>query len=339
MKTAVLGASGYAGGELLRLLENHPAIVPTHVTANAHAGERISSVHPQLRELGDRTFASLDYKELAECELVFLALPHGESAKVISQLADNQLVVDLGADFRLESPHSWEKYYGGEHAGTWTYGLPELKGSRDQITRAKRVANPGCYATAISLAIAPILSVVDSSDIVVVAASGTTGAGRSAKIALLGSEVMGSLTSYKFGGTHQHTPEIEEALTRLSGSPVKLSFTPLLAPMPRGILATVTAKLSQELTEASLRSFFDAAYANEQFVTLLPEGQLPKTSSVLGSNHAQLQIALDKHTDRVIISIAIDNLGKGAAGQAIQNANLIAGFSEDSGLAFVGLGS
>jgi N-acetyl-gamma-glutamyl-phosphate reductase len=339
MKTAVLGASGYAGGELLRLLENHPAIVPTHVTANAHAGERISSVHPQLHSFGTRAFASLDYRELAECELVFLALPHGESAKVVSQLADNQLVVDLGADFRLESPHSWEKYYGGEHAGTWTYGLPELKGSRDQITRAKRVANPGCYATAISLAIAPILSVVDSSDIVVVAASGTTGAGRNAKIALLGSEVMGSLTSYKFGGTHQHTPEIEEALTRLSGGPVKLSFTPVLAPMPRGILATVTAKLKAELTQESLRSFFEDAYANEQFVTLLPEGQLPKTSSVLGSNHAQLQIALDKHTDRVIISIAIDNLGKGAAGQAIQNANLIAGFSEDSGLAFVGLGS
>lgn len=339
MKTAVLGASGYAGGELLRLLENHPAIVPTHVTANAHAGERISSVHPQLHGLGNRAFASLDYKELAECELVFLALPHGESAKVASQLADNQLVVDLGADFRLASPHSWEKYYGGVHAGTWTYGLPELAGSRERITRAKHVANPGCYATAISLAAAPILSVVDSTDFVVVAASGTTGAGRNAKIALLGSEVMGSLTSYKFGGTHQHTPEIEEALTHLSRSPVKLSFTPVLAPMPRGILATVTAKLNQGMTHASLRSLFETAYANEQFVTVLPEGQLPKTSSVLGSNHAQLQVALDKHTDRVVVSIAIDNLGKGAAGQAIQNANLIAGFSEDAGLAYVGLGS
>jgi len=184
MKTAVLGASGYAGGELLRLLENHPAFVPTYITANAHAGERISSVHPQLNGFGDRVFASLDFKELAECDLVFLALPHGESAKVVPHLNPDQLVVDLGADFRLASPHAWEKYYGGDHAGTWVYGLPELPGSRELIAKSKRVANPGCYATAIALASAPILSVVDSSDIVVVAASGTTGAGRSAKVSL-----------------------------------------------------------------------------------------------------------------------------------------------------------
>lgn len=339
MKTAVLGASGYAGGELLRLLANHPAFVPTHVTANAHAGERISSVHPQLSGMGDRAFASLDYKELAECELVFLALPHGESAKVVPHLNPNQLVVDLGADFRLENPHSWEKYYGGDHAGTWTYGLPELKGFRSLIAESKRIANPGCYATAISLAAAPILSIVDSSDIVVVAASGTTGAGRSAKISLLGSEVMGSLTSYKFGGVHQHTPEIEESLGRLSGGPVKISFTPILAPMPRGILATVTSKLNQPLSLSSLRSLFSDAYDNEQFVTLLPEGQLPKTSSVLGSNHAQLQVAIDEHANRVVVSIAIDNLGKGAAAQALQNANLIAGLPENSGLLVAGLGA
>jgi N-acetyl-gamma-glutamyl-phosphate reductase len=309
MKTAVLGASGYAGGELLRLLENHSAFVPTLVTANSHAGERISSVHPQLGRYGDRTFASVDYKELAECELVFMALPHGESSKVVPHLDSNQMVVDLGADFRLESPHSWEKYYGGNHAGTWTYGLPELKGSRNLISNSKRVANPGCYATAIGLAAAPILSIVDSSDIVVVAASGTTGAGRSAKVSLLGSEVMGSLTSYKFGGIHQHTPEIEESLSRISGSDVKISFTPILAPMPRGILAVLT------------------------------EGQLPKTSSVLGSNHAQLQVAIDEHVNRVIVSIAIDNLGKGAAAQALQNANLIAGLPEDTGLLTAGLGA
>lgn len=339
MKTAVLGASGYAGGELLRLLENHPTFVPTHVTANAHAGERISSVHPQLSGLGDRAFALLDYKALIECELVFLALPHGESAKVVPHLNSNQLIVDLGADFRLESPHSWERYYGGDHAGTWTYGLPELKGSRDLITSSKRVANPGCYATAISLAAAPILSIVDSSDIVVVAASGTTGAGRSAKVPLLGSEVMGSLTSYKFGGVHQHTPEIEESLSRLSGGHVKVSFTPILAPMPRGILATVTGKLNQPLSLSTLRSLFSDAYDHEQFVTMLPEGQMPKTSSVLGSNHAQLQVAIDEHANRVIVSIAIDNLGKGAAAQALQNANLIAGLPENSGLLVAGLGT
>lgn len=339
MKTAVIGASGYAGGELLRLLENHPSFVPSHVTANAHAGERITSVHPQLNTQGDRVFSTLDFKELSECELVFMALPHGESVKIVPHLNSDQLVVDLGADYRLENPHSWVKYYGGEHAGTWTYGLPELKGSRELITRSKRVANPGCHATAIALAAAPILSVTNSSDIVVVAASGTTGAGRNAKVSLLGSEVMGSLTSYKFGGVHQHTPEIEESLERLSGSEVRISFTPVLAPMPRGILATVTAKLNQDLSTSSLRSLFDDSYANEQFVTLLPEGQLPKTSSVLGSNHAQLQVAVDSHTGRVVVSIAIDNLGKGAAGQAIQNANLIAGLPENSGLGVGGLGA
>lgn len=338
MKTAVLGASGYAGGELLRLLEKHPVFMSSFITANAHAGERISSVHPQLTSFGTQTFSSLDLKELAECELVFIALPHGESAKIVPHLKPDQLVVDLGADFRLESPHSWEKYYGGDHAGTWTYGLPEL-GLRDLIRKSKRVANPGCYATAIALAAAPILSVTNSSDIVVVAASGTTGAGRSAKVSLLASEVSGSLTSYKFGGTHQHTPEIEESLGRLSGSEVRVSFTPILAPMPRGILATVSAKLTQELTPSVLRSLFQESYDGEQFVALLPEGQLPKTSSVLGSNHVQLQVALDSHVQRVIVSIAIDNLGKGAAGQAIQNANLVAGLSENSGLDFAGLGA
>jgi N-acetyl-gamma-glutamyl-phosphate reductase len=281
----------------------------------------------------------VDYKELAECELVFMALPHGESSKVVPHLDSNQMVVDLGADFRLESPHSWEKYYGGNHAGTWTYGLPELKGSRNLISNSKRVANPGCYATAIGLAAAPILSIVDSSDIVVVAASGTTGAGRSAKVSLLGSEVMGSLTSYKFGGIHQHTPEIEESLSRISGSDVKISFTPILAPMPRGILATVTGKLNEPLSLALVRSLFYQAYEDEQFVTVLTEGQLPKTSSVLGSNHAQLQVAIDEHVNRVIVSIAIDNLGKGAAAQALQNANLIAGLPEDTGLLTAGLGA
>lgn len=339
MKTGVLGASGYAGGELLRLLENHPVFEPTHVTANAHAGERISSVHPQLSGMGDRAFASLDYKELAECEIVFLALPHGESAKVVPHLRPDQMIVDLGADYRLENPHAWQKYYGGEHAGTWTYGLPELKGARALLAKSKRVANPGCYATAITLACAPILSVIDASDIVVVAASGTTGAGRSAKVALLASEVSGSLTSYKFGGVHQHTPEIEESLSRLSGSEVKISFTPILAPMPRGILATVTGKLKQALDLPALRSLFSNAYEGEEFVTLLPEGQLPKTSSVLGSNHAQLQVAIDEHADRVVVSIVIDNLGKGAAAQALQNANLIVGLPENTGLLMSGLGA
>ena len=339
MNTAVLGASGYVGGELLRLLQGHPTFKATHITANASAGERISSVHPHLASFGNKSFSQLDLKELTKCELVLIALPHGQSAKIVPSLNPGQLVVDLGADYRLANPHSWERYYGGGHAGTWVYGLPELKKFRERVVASKRVANPGCYATAISLASAPLLPVVDSSDIVVVAASGTTGAGRSAKISLLGSEVMGSLTSYKFGGIHQHTPEIEEALSGLSGSEVKISFTPILAPMPRGILATVTARLQKDIDTAQLRALFSEYYDGEEFVTLLEDGQLPKTASVLGSNHSQIQVAVDTHTNRVIVSVAIDNLGKGAAGQAIQNANLIAGLPENSGLDFGGIGA
>lgn len=338
METAVVGASGYAGGELLRLLRGHPSFIPTQITANSHVGEEIKSLHPQLGGFGNQRFTAVDIDELRKCDLVFLAMPHGESAKVISQLKDGQIIVDLGADFRLSNAESWQKYYGGPHAGTWVYGLPELPGARRLISQSTRVANPGCYATAIALGTAPVLSFIDSSDVVVVAASGTTGAGRSSKLSLSASEVMGSLTSYKFGGVHQHTPEIEESLTRIAGSHVKISFTPILAPMPRGILATITARLSSPTTESELRSAFEQMYEKEEFVTFLPATQLPKTASVLGSNRVQVQATLDEHTDRVVISVAIDNLGKGAAGQALQNANLMTGLSENAGLALDGLG-
>ena len=338
MKTAIVGASGYAGTELLRLLLEHPKFEVGVITAHSNAGELISSVAPQLVKLGDRRFEKFDLATVNACEMVFLALPHGESAALIAQLDPSIKIVDLGADFRLTSADQWVKYYGGVHAGTWTYGLPELPGKRDQIKKATRVANPGCYATSISLAIAPALGLVDSSDIVVVAASGTTGAGRSAKVNLIGSEVMGSLSSYKFGGVHQHTPEIEEALTQVAGSKVKISFTPILAPMPRGILSTVTAKLITSATTESMHALYTKSYANDEFVTVLPLGQMPKTNSVIGSNHVHLQVAVDTHTNRLVVSAAIDNLGKGAAGQAIQNANLICGFAENSGLEVLGLG-
>jgi N-acetyl-gamma-glutamyl-phosphate reductase len=338
MKTAVVGASGYTGGELLRLLSQHPQFQLSVITANSNAGEYITALHPQLDQFAGQKFSALDVTALQECELVFLALPHGESAKIANQFSKAQLVVDLGADFRLKSSLSWEKYYGGSHAGTWSYGMPELPGLRDVVKISQRVANPGCYATAIALSAAPILSVIDTNDIVVVAASGTTGAGRSPKVGLLASEVSGSLSAYKFGGVHQHTPEIEESLSEVVGSKVILSFTPILAPMPRGILATTTAKLTKHISEIELRALFTAQYENEEFVTLLPQGQMPRTASVLGSNHVHLQCAVDLHSGRVIISAAIDNLGKGAAGQAIQNANLMANLSENSGLTARGIG-
>jgi N-acetyl-gamma-glutamyl-phosphate reductase len=338
MKTAIVGASGYAGTELLRLLLDHPNFEPTVITAHSNAGELITSVAPQLAKLGDRRFESFELAKVNACDLVFLALPHGESAALIAQLDPDLKVVDLGADFRLTSAEKWAQYYGGTHAGTWTYGLPELPGKREVIAKSTRVANPGCYATSISLAIAPALELIDIQDIVVVAASGTTGAGRSAKVNLLGSEVMGSLSSYKFGGVHQHTPEVEEALTHIAGSDVKISFTPILAPMPRGILSTVTAKLTSNAPTESMHALYTKAYAADEFVTVLPIGEMPRTNSVIGSNHVQLQVAVDAHTNRLIISAVIDNLGKGAAGQAIQNANLICGLPENAGLETLGLG-
>jgi len=339
MKTGIIGASGYAGGELLRLLTNHPEFELSYISAGSNAGQKITSVHPHLTGFKDQLFQATDTAAMNKCELLFLALPHGESAKIVGVIDPSIRVVDLGADYRLHSSQSWRKYYGGDHAGTWVYGLPELPGQREKIVQATRVANPGCYATSIALAAAPAISagLIDSSDIVVVASSGTTGAGRSAKVNLLGSEVMNSLTSYKFGGVHQHTPEIEESLSHLTHGDVKISFTPILAPMPRGILATVTAKISSATNYSALRKAYENAYSDETFVTLLSEGEMPKTSSVLGSNAVHLQIAIDEHTNRIIVSSAIDNLGKGAASQAIQNANILYGLAEDLALTPIGI--
>lgn len=338
MRVGIVGASGYAGGELLRLIANHGKFDPAYIAAGSNAGEEISAIHSHLSSYFGRKFEKTSSKELNSCDLVFMALPHGESASLVSELRSDLRIVDLGADFRLSNPAQWEKYYGGAHAGTWTYGLPELPGQREKISQTTRVANPGCYATAIALAIAPAVTkgAIDSTDIVVVAASGTTGAGRTNKVNLSASEVMNSLASYKFGGVHQHTPEIEEALSKASSKEVRISFTPILAPMPRGILATVTAKTS--LDESSIREIYQKSYGDEKFVTFLPKGQLPETSSLIGSNGIQLQLAVDTHTSRLVVSAALDNLGKGAAGQAIQNANLIAGFDETLGLSSMGVG-
>ena len=339
MKIGIIGASGYAGGELLRLLAGHPEFEVCTVTAHSNAGEAITMVHPHLTSYVGRNFSAFDPKDFDCCELIFLALPHGESAGVIASLHRAAKIVDLGADYRLEDSAKWIKYYGGNHAGTWTYGAPELPGARAAIANSSKVANPGCYATAIALGIAPAAQIAEVEDVVVVAASGTTGAGRSAKINLIASEVMGSLTSYKFGGAHQHTPEIEEAIFRATGKSSKISFTPILAPMPRGILATITMKLKTGVDIKQVRNSYEKAYNVEEFVQLLPEGQMPKTSAVLGSNFVTMQVAIDDHTNRLVISVAIDNLVKGAAGQAIQNANIICGFPENMGLTSQGIGA
>ena len=338
MKIAVIGASGYAGGELLRLLAVHPHFEVAAISAHSNAGELITSVHPQLTSYVGKSFISVSQIDFAQVELVFIALPHGESAALAASIPANVKVIDLGADFRLGDSAQWKKYYDGDHAGTWVYGLPELPGQRAAISNQMKIANPGCYATSIVLGIAPAIEWVVVDDIVVVAASGTTGAGRSAKNNLIASEVMGTLIAYKFGGIHQHTPEIEEALSKIAGSAVRISFTPILAPMPRGILSTITAKLLMPMTSEEIHAIYTKAYEDEYFVDVLPLGQLPKTGALTGSNKVQIQVAVDEHTNRLIVSVALDNLGKGAAGQAIQNANIMAGFVENAGLTGDGLG-
>jgi N-acetyl-gamma-glutamyl-phosphate reductase len=339
LSAAVAGASGYAGGELLRLLDAHPDLSVDVLTAATNAGEPVTSVHPHLRQFNARVFEPTDAARLAEADVVFLALPHGQSAAVAKQLPDHVLVVDLGADFRLRDPAQWVKYYGGTHAGAWTYGLPELPGVRPLIASSRKISSPGCYATAISLALAPLYThgLAEPDDVVVVAASGTTGAGRGMKQNLMASEVMNSLSPYKVGGTHQHTPEIEQALSDVAGQPVTMSFTPVLAPMPRGILATCTARPMPGVGIEEIRAAFEAAYDSEPFVHLLPPGEWPQTGATLGSNATHLQVAFDEHAGRIVVVSALDNLTKGAAGQAIQNANIALGLDETTALPTIGV--
>jgi N-acetyl-gamma-glutamyl-phosphate reductase len=332
VSVGVLGASGYGGGELLRLLADHPRFEVRQVWANASAGQPLGSLHPHLATLAHLQVAAFDPADV-DVDFVFMALPHSQSAQYAAQI--DVPVVDLGADFRLRDPEAWQTYYGGDHAGSWTYGLPEIPGQREQIAASTTVANPGCYATSIAVAAAPLVAsgLVDATGIVVVAASGTSGAGRSASVPLLASEVTSGVRAYKVGGIHQHTPEIEQTL----GDGARISFTPLLAPMARGILATVTAPLAPGVDPAAIGDALHRAYDDEPFVRILPEGQWPATQMTLGTNSVVLQWAYDAHADRVIVCSAIDNLGKGAAGQAVQNANLMLGMPEGTGLAVNGV--
>jgi len=340
LAVAVAGASGYAGGELLRLIGGHPDLELGLAAAAGNTGAPVTAVHPHLTGLGDRTFEALDLARLAAADLVFLALPHEESAAVAAALPPQVPVVDLSASFRLADAGAWAAYYRTPHAGRWCYGLPELPGARDAIQTARRVAAPGCYATAAILALAPLLAagLADPGDIVIVAASGTSGAGRAPSAALLATEVMGAVSAYQVGGTHRHTPEIEQALGEAAGTRPVVSFTPVLAPMSRGILATCTARLRDPATPAAvLRDALATAYAGEPFVHLLPENRWPATAATLGSNAVHLQAAADGHAGRAVVVAAEDNLGKGAAGQAIQAANLMLGLPETAGLTAQGV--
>jgi N-acetyl-gamma-glutamyl-phosphate reductase len=340
---AVAGASGYAGGEIVRLLLGHPEIRLGALTADSQAGKRLGDVHPHLAAVGDRVLQPTTPETLSGHDVVFLALPHGASAELAAQLPEDVVVVDCGADHRLSDAQTWRAFYGTTHAGSWPYGLPELPVRdgevRDALKGATRIAVPGCYPTACSLALAPgfVADLLDPDDVVIVAASGTSGAGRGLKPHLLGSEVMGAMSPYGVGGGHRHTPEIAQNLSLAAGRPVTLSFTPTLAPMARGILATCTARVRPGVTPARLRYAWREAYDDEPFVHLLPDGQWPRTSDVLGSNAAHLQLALDESVGRVVVVAAIDNLTKGTAGGAVQCANLALGLPETTGLPVAGV--
>ncbi|MER6096348.1 N-acetyl-gamma-glutamyl-phosphate reductase [Streptomyces sp. NPDC001728] len=342
VRVAVAGASGYAGGELLRLLLAHPHVEIGALTGHSNAGQRLGGLQPHLLPLADRVLVPTTADELAgrgrRHDVVFLALPHGQSAAVAEQLGPDVLVVDMGADFRLKEPADWETYYGSPHAGTWPYGLPELPGARAALEGAKRVAVPGCYPTAVSLALFPAYADgLAEPEAVIVAASGTSGAGKAAKPHLLGSEVMGSMSPYGVGGGHRHTPEMIQNLSGPAGERVTVSFTPTLAPMPRGILATCTATAKPGVTAEAVRTAYEKAFADEPFVHLLPEGQWPATASVYGSNAVQVQVAYDAGANRIIAISAIDNLTKGTAGGAVQSMNIALGLPEATGLSTIGV--
>jgi N-acetyl-gamma-glutamyl-phosphate reductase len=338
VRVAVAGASGYAGGEVLRLLLGHPEVEIGAVTAGASAGMRLGQYQPHLLPLVDRVLGDTTTEQLAGHDVVFLALPHGKSGKIAAELGQDTLVIDCGADHRLESAADWQRWYGTDHSGTWPYGLPELPGGRDALKNTKRVAVPGCYPTVSSLALAPALgSDLITPEVVVVAVSGTSGAGKSLKPHLLGSEVMGSLSAYGVGGTHRHTPEITQNLSRITGAEVNVSFTPVLAPLPRGILATCSANLKPGRTPDDVETAYRKAYDDEPFIHVLPPGSWPTTGAVLGSNAVQLQVTVDPDLNRMVAVAAIDNLTKGTAGAAVQCMNIALGLPETTGLSTVGV--
>jgi len=338
LTVAVAGASGYAGGELLRLLSSHPEFEVTVVTANQNAGQPLSAVHPHLVEYRDLVLQDTTSAVLSSTDVVFLALPHGASGQL--DLPDDVLVLDCGADHRLTSEKDWAAFYGGEHFAAWTYGLPELvldamgARQRSNLTGATRVAIPGCNVTAITLALAPGIAggVVEADDLVAVLAVGTSGAGKSLRPDLLASEIAGSAAAYQVGGVHRHTPEILQNLEAAGATNPTISFTPVLVPMARGILATSTAKLVPGTTEAQVRAAWEQAYADEPFVHVLPAGTFPRSGDTTGANTALIGLAIDENAGRVVVISAIDNLVKGTAGAAVQCANLALGFDETLGL-------
>lgn len=337
-KTAIAGCTGYAGGEILRLLLTHPNIEIGALTAGSSAGNRLGDLQAHLAPLADRVVVETTADNLADHDVVFLALPHGASAELAAQLGEDVLIVDCGADHRLVDPEDWRKFYGSPHAGTWPYGLAELPGQRDKLAGTKRIAVPGCYVATVTLSLAPaiIAGLIDGKDVTVAAASGTSGAGKAAKAHLLGSEVMSAMSAYGVGGTHRHIPEILQNMRLLGAADPSISFTPMLAPMPRGILAVSTAPLSG-MTAVDVHAVYEDFYADEPFCCVLPQGSWPNSKAVLGSNAFNCQVAVDEAAGRLVVVGTLDNLTKGTAGSAIQAMNIALGLPEVTGLATIGV--
>lgn len=341
---AVAGASGYAGGEILRMLLEHPEAELGTLTAHSSAGERLGAHHPHLAPLADRRLTPTTASELSGHDVVILALPHGASGPIAAELGEDTLVLDCGADHRLTDPASWRSFYGSEHAGSWPYGLPELiradgASQRDQLTGTSRVAVPGCNVTAVTLGIAPGVAagLIDTSGLVAVLANGYSGAGKALKPHLLAAHAIGSAQPYAVGGSHRHIPEIEQNLLVAGAKRIRLSFTPTLVPMARGILATISAPVVPGADPDRIRDVWLQAYADEPFVQVLHDGQWPTTAATVGSNCAQVQVAHDERAGRVVAICALDNLGKGTAGAAIQSMNLALGLPETLGLPTTGV--
>ncbi|MGO4299304.1 N-acetyl-gamma-glutamyl-phosphate reductase [Leifsonia sp. RAF41] len=354
---AVAGASGYAGGELLRILADHPDFEIRTVTAHQNAGHPLIAHQPHLRSLAHLTLQETTADTLAGHDVVFLALPHGASGEIAAQLPEDTIVVDCGADHRLENPADWAAFYGGEHFGAWAYGVPELpldsanaaaadeaatpaaRKQRANLVGARRIAAPGCNASAVSLALAPGIrsGLIEDQDLVSVLAVGPSGAGKSLKTMYLASEILGSANPYAVGGTHRHIPEIQQNLRKSGATAPTVSFTPVLVPMSRGILATSTGRVKPGVTAEQVQSAWEAAYAEEPFVHVLPAGTVPRTADVLGSNTVLIGVALDEAAGRVVTVLALDNLYKGTAGAAIQSVNIALGLDETAGLSVNGV--
>jgi N-acetyl-gamma-glutamyl-phosphate reductase len=347
VSVAVAGASGYAGGELLRILSAHPEFDVRTVTAFSNAGVPLIETQPQLRSLSHLTLVETTPENLQGHDVVFLALPHGQSGAITAELGPETLVVDCGADHRLVDEADWAKFYGGDYYGAWTYGLPELVRSengrvskqRDELAGTKRIAVPGCNVTAVTLGIAPGVhaGVVEADDLVAVLSVGPSGAGKKLANTYLAAEIMGSASAYAVGGTHRHVPEIQQNLRRAGANEVRISFTPVLVPMSRGILATTTARLAPGVSEHDVRAAWEQAYADEPFVHLLPHGQFPRVADTIGANTALVGIAVDESAGRVVAVSALDNLAKGTAGAAVQSTNIALGFPETLGLSVDGV--